>query len=317
MINKKTVIFVLIFCLCFQLMTVGMLAASTSDAKEPIDPQKECSLTISYCYGQTAFSNLQVKLYKVADVSADFTYSLTTPFKPSSLGVNGIKTAGEWNVVRSTLGALIVAYDIGPNATLSTDNEGKVCFDDLGAGLYFAVADQIIQDDLHCVFEPVLVSLPGLDDDGYWQYEVLVNAKPDTLPPIDSDEKIELKVLKLWKGDHSSVRPQSVEVEIFCNGESYKSVVLLEENHWSYSWTVNDNGSSWTVVERNVPNGYYMTVEQKECSFVLTNTKIDINDPPDTPQTGDSANVMLYVLLMSVTATALIAIGVARKRIDQ
>jgi hypothetical protein len=48
-----------------------------------------------------------------------------------------------------------------------------------------------------------------------------VNAKGEVLPPVDPDENVELKVLKLWRGDENrNVRPESIEVEIFCNGIS-------------------------------------------------------------------------------------------------
>ena len=89
--------------------------------------------------------------------------------------------------------------------------------------MYLAVVNQVTQGDLHCRFDSALVALPGLGEDGRWQYEVSVNAKAECLPPIDPDEKIEFKVLKLWKGDEGrSDRPESVEVEIFRDGISYE-----------------------------------------------------------------------------------------------
>ena len=279
----------------------------------------KCSLTISYCYGETAFSDVQVKLYRIAEVSADFRYTLTQPFKASGLILNGIQSAGEWNVVRSTLKAYILAYGIEPDTASVTNQNGQVCFDSLGTGMYLAVVNQVTQGDLHCRFDSALVALPGLGQNGRWQYEISVNAKAEFLPPIDPDEKIELKVLKLWKGDEGrSDRPKSVEVEIFRDGISYEKVVLSEENHWSYTWSAKDDGANWSVVERNVPHGYTMTVEERESSFVITNTLISStpDDPGDVPQTGDTSNIMLYVLLMTLSGTMMIILGVTRKKMD-
>ena len=73
----------------------------------------------------------------------------------------------------------------------------------------------------------ILIALPGIEPDGRWQYQVSVNAKGEVLPPVDPDEEAELKVLKLWRGDEGrNDRPKSIEVEIFCNGSSYKTVIL-------------------------------------------------------------------------------------------
>ena len=108
--NSKKGIIVFLLCFCFRLMPYQVMAASTSDAVEPIMPEKECSLTISYCCGETAFSGVEVKLYRIAEVSADFQYTLTQPFEASGLILNGIQTVGEWNVVAVLHCQVMVCY---------------------------------------------------------------------------------------------------------------------------------------------------------------------------------------------------------------
>ena len=317
MINKKIGVLVFLLCFCFYLMPYQAMAASTSDAVEPIIPEKECSLTISYCYGETAFSDIQVKLYRIAEVSADFRYTLTQSFEASGLILDGIRTAGEWNVFRSTLETHILTYNIAPEFTSVTNEDGQVSFESLKTGMYLAIVNQVEQDDLHYRFDSALIALPGLEPDGCWQYQVSVNAKGEVLPPVDPDEEVELKVLKLWRGDEGrNDRPKSIEVEIFCNGISYETVILSEENHWAYSWSAKDDGSSWTVVERNVPQGYTMTVEERQSTFVLTNTWTPTypDDPVKPPQTGDTSNIMLYVLLMIGSGSMLIILGITGKK---
>ena len=294
------------------------MAASTSDAVEPIIPENECSLTVSYCYGETAFSGIQVKLYRIAEVSADFRYTLAQNFAASGLILDGIRTTGEWNVVRSTLEAHILAYNIAPEFTSVTNEDGQVSFESLKTGMYLAIVNQVEQDDLHYRFDSALIALPGIEQDGRWQYQVSVNAKGEVLPPVNPDEEVELKVLKLWRGDENrNDRPKSIEVEIFCDGSSYKTVILSEENHWAYSWSAMDDGSSWTVVERNVPQGYTMTVEERQSTFVLTNTWTPTypDDPGKPPQTGDTSNILLYVMLMSGSGSVLIILGVTGKKL--
>lgn len=319
MINRKIGILFILLCLCFHLMPCQVMAASTSDAVEPIIPENECSLTVSYCCGETAFSGIQVKLYRIAEVSADFRYTLAQSFAASGLILDGIRTSGEWDVVRSTLKAHILAYNIAPEFTSVTNEDGQVSFESLKTGMYLAIVNQVEQDDLHYRFDSALIALPGLGSDDRWQYQVSVNAKGEVLPPVDPDEKIEFKVLKLWKGDEGgSDRPESVEVEIFRDGISYEKVVLSEEKHWSYTWSAKDDGANWSVVERNVPQGYTMTVEERQSTFVLTNTWTPTypDDPDKPPQTGDTSNIMLYVLLMTLSGTMLIILGVIRKKVD-
>ena len=315
--NKKLGIIVFILCFCLHLLSYQAMALSTSDAVEPITPEKECSLTVSYCCGETAFSGIQVKLYRIAEVSADFRYTLTQSFASSGLILDGIRTAGEWNVIRSTLEAHILAYNITPEFTSVTNEDGQASFGNLRTGMYLAIVNQVERDDLHYRFYSALIALPGLGADGRWQYQVSVKAKGETLPPVEPDEKAELKVLKLWRGDEDlNERPKSIEVEIFCNGISYQTVKLSEENHWSYSWSATDNGSTWTVIERNVPHGYIMTVEERGTTFVLTNTwaPTDPDDPGDPPQTGDSPNIMLYILFMFGAGSLLIIVGFTGKK---
>lgn len=315
--NRKIGIIAFLLCFCFCLIPYQITALSTSDASEPIVPENECSLTVSYCYGETAFSGVSVKLYRVSNVSEDFKYNLTRGFAPSGLILNGIRSTGEWNVVRSTLEAHIVANNIAPDLTAETNADGQVSFESLNTGMYLAIVDQVEQDGLHCQFDSVLIALPGLEVDGTWQYQASANAKGELLPPIDSDDEKELKILKLWRGDEDrNSRPQSIDVEIFCDGSSYKTVTLSEENHWSYSWSVRDDTSNWTVIEQNVPSGYTMTVEKRDTSFVLTNTWTPENPdgPERPPQTGDTSNIMLYILIMIVSGGVLIVLGTAGKR---
>ena len=293
-----------------------MQAALTTDAKEPITTDKNCSLTISYCSGGIAFSELPVKLYKIADVSADYQYTLTSSFEKSNLILNGIQTVGEWNVIRSTLETFILANEVAADFNAVTDFEGKASFDALKPGLYLAIKERIIKDETTYVFDSALIALPGLSADGLWQYQVDVTSKSEIIPPSEDDEEIELKVLKLWKGDSgSSARPTTIEVEIFRNSISYQTVTLSEDNHWTYTWSAKDDSSDWKVVERNIPTGYTITIEERETSFVLTNTlNRDVPDNPDSSQTGDTSNIMLWVILMIVSGSMFIILGITGKR---
>ena len=316
MIKRKIGFIVFVLCFCFFLMP-GYVQATAATGTDDRIPEDLCTLTVSYSLEDMALSNARIKLYKVAEVSVNFRYELESAFASSGLNLNDIRTTGEWDVARSTLEAHILAYGIEPDATSITDQDGQTQFRILRPGMYLAIADEQIQNDLNCRFDSALIVLPGVGQDGHRQYQVSVNAKGEILPPVEPDGEIELKVLKLWRGDEGQDhRPQSIEAEILRDGFYYETVYLSEETNWSYTWKAEDDGASWMVVERNVPQGYTMTLEERGTTFVLTNTWTPEipEDPAETPETGDTFNVLPYILLMTISGTMLIILGLTGKR---
>ena len=334
--------FLLCLCLCF--LPCSARAASTADAAEPVSPDRDCTLTLSYSCGGTAFADVPVTLYQIAEVSADMRYTLTAPFQAAALPLNGVLSQEEWNVIRSTLESYMLSETIIPTLTAATGEDGQVRLEGLKPGLYLVSAVRGSQGGLRCSFDSALIALPGLDTDGRWQYDLTAAVKGELLPEPDPKpgNKLQFKVLKLWKGDSGlSDRPASVAVEIFRNGVSQQTVILSEENHWSYAWTAKDDGASWMVVEQNVPAGYTALVEKRAESFVVTNTLLPPDTPPseppssgdeppttevppsekpliptpgDSPQTGDTPHIMLYTVLMYVSGAVLVLLGVTGKR---
>ena len=308
----------LLLFLCICIMPSHALAASTADAKEPISPEKVSSLSVKYSCEGIDFAELPVKLYKIADVAADFQYTLTDRFDESGLVLNGIQTVGEWNVIRSTLESFILANEVAHDFEVATDEGGYASFESLTTGLYLAVTVNAEIDGYIYSFDSALVSVPSLGSDGIWQYDVAVNAKPEVIPPIEGDDLLDFKVIKLWKGDSGlKGRPKSIEIEIYRDGKLFETVKLSEENLWMYSWQAEKDGAVWQVVERNVPIGYTMTLEQREATFVVTNTRNgEPPDPTPPPQTGDSFNILWYIIIMFVSGSALVLLGGKRKRND-
>jgi LPXTG-motif cell wall-anchored protein len=304
-------IIALALCLCLVWAPCAG-AVSTADALAPISLDAECTLTLTYGCNGLVFPDIPAQLYRVAEVSAEAKYTLTPEFRASGLELNGIQTNSEWDVVRTSLETHILASSIGPDSTALTDSNGRAVFSGLEPGIYLIAAVYEEQEGWGYAFGSALVAVPGLDEAGFWQYDVAVTPKPDILPPSEPQE-LQFQVLKLWKdGGNAEKRPTSIEVEIFRNGESQQTVILSEENNWSYRWTVPADGAHWQVVERNIPQGYVLTVEERTTTIILTNSIP--KDPPDTPQTGDSANLFLAAVLLNLSGAGLIALGLFRKR---
>ena len=314
MAARRMAVICLLVCLCLHWVPCRAGAVSTTDAVEPIAPETSCSLTLSYTCSGIAFENLPVKLYRVASVSAEAQYTLTPSFQASGLEPEGIQTAGEWDVIRSSLEAHILAEGIAPDYESATNAEGLSRFESLMPGIYLVAAAQAAQDGWFYSFRSALIALPGLDESGLWIYDVTASPKPEALPP-DETEELEFRVVKLWNDiGNESLRPVSILVELFRNGESYETVTLSQENNWSYSWTVPADGASWIVAERHIPKGYTVTVEVRSNTFILTNS-IPHDSTSDNPKTGDSSNILWAVVLMNLSGLGLIAMGLFGKRL--
>ena len=142
-------------------------------------------------------------------------------------------------------------------------------------------------------------------------YTYAVDAAPKHATFVPDGEELEYSVLKLWKdAGADAVRPAQIHVDILQDGQLWESVILSAGNHWRYSWKA-PAGHSFAVVERQVPEGYTVTVTENGTAFVLTNTA-----PPDTdnPQTGDTAPITLYILLLSLSGLALVLLGIRALR---
>ena len=320
MAERRMRIIALCLCFCLCLVPYTVRAASASDVVELIEPEQECELTISCLYGGTAFSGLFVKLYRVAEVSADLRYTLTASFARTELALNGVQTNGEWNVIRTTLEAQILGLGIAEDTTAVTDEGGQAYFGHLKTGLYLAVIERGEEGSAICDFTSALIALPGLGANGRWQYAVTVS--PKAVPVSPTDKELSYKIVKLWKNEtERAARPHNVEVEIFRDGVSYQKVTLSEENNWSFSWVATDDGTDWSVVERNIPLEYSMTVEERETTFVMTNAFLGgevgpggTDLPPDSPSSGDTTNIMLYILLSMGSGAVLLLVGVGKRK---
>ncbi|MCM1126739.1 MAG: Cna B-type domain-containing protein, partial [Lachnospiraceae bacterium] len=96
-------------------------------------------------------------------------------------------------------------------------------------------------------------------------------------------------VNKVWDdaGNRDNLRPVSIRVQLYADGEAYgDEVILSEANGWSYTWedlAEKKDGKliSYTVTEIETADGY--TVSYSDDTFVITNT----HTPTPTPTPGN------------------------------
>ena len=99
---------------------------------------------------------------------------------------------------------------------------------------------------------------------------------------------------------------------ILKNGTLQETVVLSADNNWTYAWTTLEGNSTWSVVEKDVPDVYKVTIASSGSSFTITNYRSAPAGSP--PQTGDSFALRPWLTVMILSGFLLIACGILQKR---
>ena len=281
-----------------------------AEAATFVDTQAPGSLQLTYSYDGQAFGQIPVRIYHVAEIDAYATFTLAGGFEELPVELNQVKTQEEWRQVASTLAAYVTALDIAPSAQALTDENGMVQFAQLPLGLYLVEGVRAEREDGYCQFDSFVISVPDLDEADAWVYDVV--AKPKSVFQQILPQEITYTVNKLWKDEgHAHLRPQSITLELYRDGELVETVTLSAENNWTYSWTTQDDGAVWQVVEANVPDGYTVTMEQREAHFFVTNS---YDEPVPPPETGDISGTSVYLLMMVGAGLGLIVLGLTARK---
>lgn len=300
---KKKMMFLLLI-ITMLLFPVKINALNTTEAKDKIDTSRTGTLALSFVYDDLKFNNIEVKLYHIANFTEDYQFEMTSNFASYKIKLNGLKTDEEWNSVKETLDSYIEADAIDSDDVKSISNN-SVLFTGLTPGLYYVKVPVITTDKYILRFENLLISVPELYEDGTWNYEVKAFPKAESYEPIY--EEVRYSVVKVWK-DKKWNRPNNVNIEIYKDGQLIEKVTLSSDNNWSYSWVALEDGSSWKVVERNVPKGYTVSIRKNNYKFIVVNS-----DEPDNPRTGDNINLYMYLFVASLSGLALLSIGLVLK----
>ena len=93
-----------------------------------------------------------------------------------------------------------------------------------------------------------------------------------------------LTVEKVWDDGNSADRPDSVDVVLLCDGEYFDEAELSDRNDWTYTWENLSVNDSWSVVEKSVPEGYFVSYsyDEDEDKVIVTNT---LEEPEPTELT--------------------------------
>lgn len=146
----------------------------------------------------------------------------------------------------------------------TTDSFGYISFNDLDLGLY--LIEQTNKVSGYSKIDSFVVYIPQFEENS-WVYKV------DATPKVDIIRLFDLTVKKVWNVSSNSDTPNEVTVELLLNEKTIDTVILNQENNWTYTWNQIEKSDKYSVREINIPAGYTPTYQQKENTFIITNTK--------------------------------------------
>lgn len=273
-----------------------------------VDTERQCSITVHYTKDGVAFPGLEISIYRVASASSDGTFQLTAPFSGYPVRIHGISSQIEWDNTASTLLSYIAIDNIPAERTVTTGYNGTAVFSNLKTGLYLVKGVTGENNSGIYTFKDFFLYLPTPNSDGTHTYDVEAIPKCVGVTP-----KTEYTVTKLWKDTgYTDKRPASVTVEILKDGVIQETVVLNADNNWTYTWYVPDGQGDWTVVEKYTPDGYTVTIAEKDTTFTITNTYK--TPPTDVPKTGDTFPLWPWLMAMGGSGLLLILLGIHYSR---
>lgn len=261
----------ILIALSFVLLFATALSVSVS-AVSGIDFDRTASLQVD-----TGIPGADVNLYLVGDIDGEGNGSLNSRFEKYAVEVDSAD--GDSAAAAQALELFVIRDSVTADKSGSAGSDGRICFKDLKLGIYLVSIEHIKGNSGIKLFSPVLISLPTKIEDE-WKYDFGTTMKHEV-----RSEQAYCKVKKVWSGDASGT--ESVTVQLLKDGKIYDERILSDKNGWSYTWSELDDNFWWSVIEKDVPDGYRVALTADEFIYTLENTYMD--DEPDQPdQPGDT-----------------------------
>lgn len=214
-------------------------------------------------------ADAKFSLYKVASIDQKGNIVRTENFKKYAVDIQD-------NTAAETLQYYVKQDQIPADAYDTTNANGIIVFDQLDQGIYLILGDRFERDGKIYSPQPVIVSVPS--EKKNWNVDVHAKYSENDKPTSD---RTNISVQKIWKDGESKDRPKSVVVQLSTKDGVYDEVLLNEDKNWKKEWKDLDANKEWFVTEKDVPEGYNVSISKQDTEyvFVVTNTKKG-NTPP-------------------------------------
>lgn len=284
MIKKISYLFII-----FTLFIGSTIVVNAQENSYIVDFSKKGSIevTLQEMSDVTYVEGAEITLYKIADAYLDgvnLAFKYTNELSTCSVSLNDLTDTELVNEISKCNIDDTIKY------TKFTDKNGQVKFTDLDLGLYYV--EQTNKVEGYSDFDSFLVAIPKVEDDK-WVYDI--KAKPKT----DIYKVVDIVIEKKWNS-HSGNIPNEVEIELYNDEELIESIILNEENNWTYTFKDLKLSDKYNVKEVNVPKGYTPSYKVNNYTFTVTNT--------DT--LADTGQIFYPIIISFVLGVILILIGI-------
>lgn len=308
MINRITAVLLSVMAM-FLLLPMQALAAGS------IDLSHAHSLTVTAAYAQKPISGMKFDAYLISTVDECGELTVLDRYHDfaDDLDIRG-KDDEAWLQMAQVLAREIsLDTNLKPSRSAVTDADGKAEFADIPMGLYLIMGSGVEKDGYVYSTTPFFVMLPEQNlSSNTWNYHVVANAKPGR-----ESVKADFEVIKIWEDDcHKSRRPNSITINLICDGEVYDTITLPRNGAWSYTWKNLETNHQWTVTEKKEIGYKDPKIRQEGNIFIVTNTCSKPANPtepgkPTLPQTGQ---LWWPVPVLIAAGLLFVVIGLLRRR---
>ena len=235
-----------------------------------------------------AKAGIEISLYHVGETISDEGIAWLPAYEQYQVASD----ADSIQETAPTLAAYISRDAIKPDSSAITSPSSQALFTGLDQGVYLLIGKSFSSGSKRYDPVPALVAAPQWSEtNGDWITDIQVELKSEVtdIPSGPSGNTTSVIVEKVWQGNDAD-RPTSVEVQLLKDGNPEATVTLSEQNGWEHRWTGLSCFHTWTVAERNVPNGYTVSVERDGKQFTITNEAGEEIPPEDPIPPIDPAN---------------------------
>ena len=261
------------------IMTLVLLAFTFSPtAAALLSRNGNINLNLSASNTGRPLENVSIKLYCVAKAyqqpNGGVRYEFIPPYDEANIDLNNLQDY----YLPIHLNYFATSRNL-PYTEKTTNKNGDLVFDDLPAGLFLVVPEHDIGN--YFAPSPFIINIPQYDPEtNVWEYDVTATPKIESNDVYDTDETpTYMSVVKLWEGpmDH----PQSVTIVLLRDFQEYDKIQLGGSNNWHYRWDGLSKKHVWSIVEKDVPDGYTASYDSSSNTVTIVNTAT----PPDGEET--------------------------------
>lgn len=195
--------------------------------------------------GDVPVTDVEIRLYRVGDI-IDETIVWFDEYAKYNLSAD----AASGLTLASTLRSYVLRDGKTAHFSGITDGTGRVSFENVSAGCYLMDGNEkVLENGIYRVV-PSLVYVRNTE-------AVSLEIKHEFEPVEREEKKVSKTVKKVWEKNETT---PIIRADLLKNGELYDSQVLDDVRDWTYTWEDLDADALWSIVEHEVPDGYFLTV---------------------------------------------------------